>query len=118
MKLSLSEQTRVYMYCPVVDMRKAIDGLSQLVIEALGHSPQSGDLFVFRNRYDKVKILLWDKNGFVVYYKRLEKIKYKFPASCPCEITSISHDQLSWLLAGLDFRLMVTFSELNYAHYF
>jgi transposase len=60
-------------------MRKAINGLTMLVVNQFQDNPQSGDLFLFCNRNrNKVKGLYWDKNGFVLFYKRLEKDKFKF----------------------------------------
>ena len=59
---------------PPVDLRKSIDGLSLLVGQVLGQDPFSAQLFVFVNRRrDKLKALRWDHNGFVLYYKRLER---------------------------------------------
>lgn len=114
----LRKDIKIYFYVPIVDMRKAIDGLTVLIIEALENEPQSGDLFIFRNRSDKVKIIYWDRNGFILHYKRLEKGKFKFPKICKKDKFEISSEQLSWLLAGLDFVLMEEFSELNYENYF
>ena len=62
-----------------IDMRKSIDGLSMLVIERLQSQPMDA-VFVFRNKSgDKVKLLYWDTNGFVMHYKRLERGKFKWP---------------------------------------
>jgi len=100
-----------------IDMRKAINGLSALVIDIFEKPASCGDLFIFYNRArDKVKLLHWDKNGFGLYYKRLEKGKFKFKKDGD-DVIEISQDQLSWLLAGLDFILMDEFSELNYSDY-
>ena len=84
-------------------MRKAINGLSLLVEQAMGLNPFSGDLFVFCNRRcDIIKILYWDHNGFCLWNKRLEKDRFKWPQSAE-EVVMITHKQLGWLLAGLDF---------------
>ncbi|MGO1659492.1 MAG: IS66 family insertion sequence element accessory protein TnpB [Marinobacter sp.] len=57
-----------------VDMRKSIDGLSLLVQEAMALNPFDEEAFVFSNRQsDKVKVLAWERNGFVLWYKRLER---------------------------------------------
>ena len=102
-----------------VDMRKSIDGLSGLVMDLLKESPQSGHLFVFYNRArDKVKILYWDKNGFVMHYKRLEKGRFKLRGLEKDGSILLSENQLQWLLAGLDFRVMEDFSHLNYENYY
>lgn len=109
----------VYLATSPIDMRKEIDGLSLLVVETLHQSPQSSSVYVFYNRQkDKVKCLWWDKNGFVLYYKRLERGRYQIPKALPDEGVSLSGEQLSWLLAGLDFHLMSQFPELNFTNYF
>lgn len=116
--ITLSAETKIFISNQPVDMRKNIDGLSCIVSDVLNKSPQSQALYIFYNRAkDKIKILTWHRNGFVLFYKRLEKHKYKFPKAQD-EIYSINHEQLSWLIAGLDFDLMQTFEELNYQHYF
>jgi len=97
-----AESGLVYLAVGSTDMRKSINGLSILVEQALGHNPFSGDLFVFCNRQRHiVKILYWDRNGFCLWQKRLEKDRYKWPQS-PDEVIAIDQRQLQWLLAGLD----------------
>lgn len=116
--LSLEPKARVYLCTAIVDMRKSIDGLCSVVLDELEGSPKSGDLFIFCNRSrNKVKCLCWDKNGFVLHYKRLDRGRFqlKHRADSSMELTS---DQLDWLLAGLDFSLMDEFSHLNYGQYY
>lgn len=68
---------KVYVYSQSVDMRKQIDGLAALVQTEMELNPFTKSLFVFTNkRRDKLKILSWDKNGFLVWYKRLEKQRF------------------------------------------
>lgn len=99
-------------------MRKSINGLSALVLSVFKKQPTSGHLFVFYNQYrDKIKILQWDRNGFILHYKRLEKGKFQFKKTAE-DVIELSSDQLSWLLAGLDFMLMNDFAELNYSSYY
>ena len=98
----LSEAGQVYLALGYTDMRKSINGLSILVEQALDLSPFSGDLFVFCNRQRRIiKILYWDRNGFCLWHKRLEKDRFKWPQS-PDEVVAIDQRQLQWLLAGLD----------------
>lgn len=116
--ISFNDGQKLYVYNKAVDMRKSIDGLSYLVCEELDSDPQSASVFIFHNKQkDKLKLLYWHKNGFVMLYKRLEKGKFKFKQH-DNESFSISNEQLSWLLAGLDFMLMNEFKDLNYEHYF
>jgi len=70
----------VYLYRDPVDMRKSIDGLAAIVECEIEQSPFESSLFVFCNRQrDKVKLLYWERNGFVLWYKRLEKQRFKWP---------------------------------------
>ena len=94
---------QVYLCLGVTDMRKSINGLSLLVSEKLADDPFNGCLFVFCNRSrDKLKMLYWEHNGFWLYYKRLEKGKFKWPNTTN-ESDSLSLDwrELQWLLEGL-----------------
>jgi transposase len=94
---------KVYLALGSTDMRKAINGLSILVEQAMSLNPFSGDLFVFCNRQRTIiKILYWDHNGFAVWHKRLEEHRFKWP-DCPEQIILIGARQLNWLLAGLDY---------------
>ena len=82
-------------------MRKSIDGLSILVEQEMKLSPSMDALFVFCNRNkDKVKMLCWERNGFIVWYKRLEKQRFRWPA---VDVTlSLSGKELNWLLDSFD----------------
>lgn len=97
------EGVRVYLAREPVDLRKSIDGLSVLVGQVLGQDPFSAQLFVFVNRRrDKLKALRWDHNGFVLYYKRLERGRFPWPAIDAGEqALVIEPRQLQWLLSGL-----------------
>lgn len=69
---------RVYLACGATDLRKSIDGLAVLVKECFSLDPFSSSLFVFCNRQrNKLKILRWDRNGFWLYYRRLERGKFQ-----------------------------------------
>lgn len=109
----------IYLATQAVDMRKEIDGLCLLVVDSLQQELQSASVYVFYNRQkDKVKCLWWDKNGFVLFYKRLEKGRYKIPRELQNGSVVLSDDQLNWLLAGLDFYLMNQFPDLDFTNYF
>jgi len=90
-----------------------------LVVSHLENNPQSGDIFLFCNRdKNKVKALYWDKNGFVIVYKRLEKGKFQFPAEAKDGHMEISSKELKWLLAGFHFSKMTAYPELDFTDYF
>jgi transposase len=99
-----SEHTRVYLAVGETDMRKQIDGLAALVADVLEQDPFSDCLFVFCNaRRDKLKILSWQHNGFWLWYRRLERERFRWPrdASAAAAI-EVSARELRWLLDGLD----------------
>lgn len=99
-------------------MRKSIDGLSILVSEILELDPLSGHLFVFCNRKRNiVKILYWERNGFCLWHKRLEKDFFKWPKSTT-EVMDISGQELSWLLDGLSIHQKKAHKSLKYSAVF
>ena len=72
--LSLARNTRIDLHVPATDLRKSFDGLTGLARSAFPADPRDGSWFVFFNkRRDRVKILLWDEGGYVLWYKRLER---------------------------------------------
>ncbi len=116
--IKLTSDTKIYFCTDIVDMRKSIDGLSVYVFDTIKCSPKSGHIFIFCNRTkDKLKCLYWDRNGYALHYKRLEKHKFKLKQRDD-GVLGLDHNQLSWLLAGLDFDLMSEFTDLNYEHYY
>lgn len=95
------EGVRVWVATQPVDMRKGFDGLAEVVRAFLGHDPLSGHLFVFRNRSaQRVKVLWYDRDGLAIYYKRLERGTFRFPAGEE-KAVAIDGDQLLRLLSGL-----------------
>jgi transposase len=115
--LSVDGFPRVLLYRDPVDMRKSIDGLSFLVIDGMARSPGDGTLFVFCNRQrDKVKMLYWDRNGFCLWYKRLEKERFKIPAIEGASCT-LSASCLRWLMDGLDISKTQGFKPLHYQQF-
>jgi transposase len=94
---------RVYLHRAPIDMRRQIDGLAALVEGVMQESPFSGSLFVFINRRrNKLKILVWERNGFVIWYKRLEQDKFAWPVKMSDIVVTLSGEQLNWLLDGYD----------------
>ena len=73
--------SRVWLATGHTDMRKGFDGLAALVQDHLHHDPFSGQAFVFRGRAGRlIKVLWWDRDGYCLWYKRLEKGGFRFPA--------------------------------------
>jgi len=105
---------QVYVYRHAVDFRKSHRGLSSIVQMELGHDAFSGTLYVFRNRaFNKLKILFWENNGFVLYYKSLAEEKFHWP-DADSELISLNGEQLNWLLEGYDVTRMKPHKILRY----
>jgi len=105
---------RVFLAPGSTDMRKAINSLSTLVEGTLRLDPFSGHLFVFCNRGRSIiKILYWDRNGFCLWQKRLEKHCFKWPQNRD-EVMEIGARELSFILEGLDIRAVRPLEELKY----
>lgn len=113
------EAVRVHLCRDSVDFRKAINGLSILVAEELELDPFSAHVFGFCNRRrDQVKLLVWERNGFVLWQKRLEKDRFPWPRSEEAKILVVTGRELNWLLDGIDvFRIKphgaLSFSEVR-----
>lgn len=98
-----SEQPNIFLCIEPVDFRKAINGLSLIVEQSLELDPFSPSLYVFINRgKDKLKILYWEKNGFVLWYKCLEKDRFKWPKESTSSTITLDGEQLNWLIDGFD----------------
>lgn len=95
--------TDVFLCVEPVDFRKSITGLSLIVEQSLLLDPFAQALYVFTNRKrDKLKILYWEKNGFCLWYKSLEKERFKWPKLMSTPTTSLDGEQLNWLIDGFD----------------
>lgn len=106
---------RVYLALEVTDMRKSINGLSIIVEDQFDLDPFSGNLFVFCNRRRNImKILYWDRNGFCIWNKRLEKDRFKWPES-PGDTLIIDERELIWLMEGLDIEQKTAHKRLGYS---
>ena len=110
------KEYRFFIRPGVTDLRKAINGLSVLVQNEMKNDPFSKSLFLFCNRPRKIlKIVYWDKNGFCLWQKRLEKDKYPWPDTEKAA-EQITNDQLKMLLSGIDFfkaHKPVIYEEMN-----
>lgn len=113
--LKIRQGVQIYVSTSLIDMRKSIDSLSFLVKQEFNNDPQSGHYFVFFNRSrDKVKIIYWDRNGYVLHYKRMEKHRFVVPNLAGLSQLVITEVQLNGLLAGLNFEIMGDFNEIDY----
>ncbi len=93
----------VYLYAEPVDMRKSINGLAALIEEQTEHSPFDTIVYIFCNRRrDKVKFLHRERNGYVLWYKRLEKFRFKWPGTDIAP--TLDGETLNQLLDGFDIR--------------
>jgi transposase len=107
--LSLGPSQRYFLYSGAADMRKGFDGLSGLVLSAMAGDPLSGDVFVFVNRgRNRMKLLVWDRSGFVLWYKRLEKGTFELPEVKPGEHSmAIDWQKLVLILEGVALKSVV-----------
>ena len=97
------EKVQVYVRPGWTDMRKAINGLSVIAQQEMDLNPLSGSLFLFCNRTRKIlKALYWERNGFCLWQKRLEKHKFPWPATEEA-VREINEDQFRQVLGGIDF---------------
>jgi len=102
--LGLPPSVRIYFATEPVDMRKGIDGLRAHVEATFRKDPYEGHLFVFvGKRRDRVKILFWDRSGFVLYLKRLERGRFQAPVlDAKRRQLQMEPAQLAMLLDGID----------------
>ena len=102
--LGLPPSVRIYFATGLVDMRNGVDGLRTIVEQVLKRNPNDGHLFVFvGKRRDMLKILFWDKNGYVVYFKRLERGRFQLPSVDEKRVkVEMEAAQLAMLLDGID----------------
>lgn len=104
--LSWGPRTKVFVARDAVDLRRGHDGLCALVSSVLAADPYSGHYFVFfGKRGDRIKVLFWDRGGFVVYYKRLAKGRFRTPLALrDASQIEIDGAELAMLLGGFDVR--------------
>jgi transposase len=99
--LSFPSAVKIYLCSEPADMRRSFDGLSMMVKNIIHQDPLSGHIFVFGNRRaDRLKLLYWDRDGFALWYKRLEKGVFSFPKADESNV--IHHRQFSLMLEGIE----------------
>lgn len=112
--LALSHTSRYFLYRSPADMRFGIHSLAGLVRNELGFDPLGGDIFVFLGkRRNQIRLLQWDRDGFAMYLKKLERGTFEWPRG---EDTAITSHQLTLLLQGImleSVRLRKRYNPLN-----
>jgi len=97
----LSGVSKIYVVCGYTDMRKSIDGLMSIVKQTYQLDPFSNSLYLFcGRRSDRIKALHWEKDGFLLLYKRLEQGRYQWPRNAD-EVRDITRQEFRWLTEGL-----------------
>ena len=110
-----NEGIDVWLCVEPVDFRKQITGLATLVQDTLAMDPFSTQLFVFTNRRrTQCRILYWEKCGFVLWQKRLERARFAWPRRADA-VVNLSGAQLNFLLDGYDLWRMRPHQQLHYA---
>ena len=103
--LSLPPTVRIWLSAQPADLRKSFDSLAALVREGLQGDPLSGDIFVFRNKAaDRVKLLLWEEDGYAIWYKRLEVGCFQVPGAGDRDGIELDPAQLAMILSGIDLK--------------
>jgi transposase len=103
--LTLPSQARVYLCTAAVDLRKSFDGLCGLVESVFQRNVLNGHLFLFLNkRRDRIKALWWDRDGLIIWYKRLEGGTFEIPrAAGDAQQLELDATDLAMLLGGVSF---------------
>ena len=112
--IDLPKGVKIYFAVQPINMHRSFDGMAMMVQEILKLNPLSSNIFIFRNRKaDKIKLLYWDRNGFIIIYKRLEKGRFKYPRvdQVCLELTEL---ELTLLLDGIDFTRLKPLPTLHY----
>lgn len=113
--ININQFEKIFLFNGKVDFRWAIDGLAALIQEEMNLSPYQSALFIFiGRRKNKIKILYWDKTGFALWYKRLEKDRFPVPRNVPDKNITITEEQFLWFLQGYDLWKMHPHQELHF----
>ena len=111
----ISRVDEIYLICGYTDLRKSIDGLSSVVEEILHFSARRNALFLFcGRRCDRIKALLYEPDGFLLFYKRLDfEGRYRWPRSSS-DAKSLTWQQFDWLMSGLEIEQPKAFKPQKY----
>ena len=108
-----SDDSTIYLYRHPVDMRKAINGLVAIVEGEMAMDPFSSTLFIFCNASRTiVKLVGWEGNGFILWMKRIDKARFRWPIKLPMDRVALTAQQINWLLDGYDLTLLQGHSHL------
>lgn len=111
-----NDLAEVYLCTAPVDFRKGIDGLAALVAGQLTLDPFGTGLFVFTNRHrTRIKILYWERNGFCLWQKRLERDRFHWLRPQDGAVATLTGQQLNWLLDGYDLKAMKPHKKLPFS---
>lgn len=109
--ISIAEN--IYIACGKTDMRKSIDGLATIVQSQYHLDPFTKSIFLFcGGKSDRIKILMWEGDGFVLLYKRLESGRFRWPRNA-ADVNPISWKQFTWLMQGLDIEQPTAIKHIN-----
>ncbi len=115
--LSITSSQRYFLYSGLTDMRKGFDSLCGLVRNEFKMDPLSGDVFIFLSRSkNRIKLLQWQRDGFAVYYKRLEKGTFEIPKNTSSSTVFLSSQQLILIMEGI--QLSSVKKRPRYEHHF
>jgi len=104
----------IHLHRQPVDFRKSINGLVSIVQETMATPAMTGNVFAFCNKNnDKLKVLYWDKTGFALWYKRLEKDKFKWPGKEDDHLITLTAEKWQWLLSDLS---AIAHKQLSYGY--
>lgn len=107
----------IYFCRTPIDFRKSIDGLAAVVHSVLSLDAHGGQLFVFiSRRRDKIKILYYERSGFVLWYKKLATDRFHWPHFVQNDVITLTTQQLNWLLDGYDLNVMKPHAGKTYRY--
>jgi transposase len=115
----VGEELRIYLHRAPIDMRRGRNGLAAIAREVMQADPFAGGLFLFiGRRFDSLKLLYWERNGFALWWKKIESDeKYHWPRLLEEDVVTLSAEQLNWLLDGYDIwtqpHRMIRFSHVS-----
>lgn len=100
--IGLTSHHTYYLYSEVCDMRKGFDGLSGIISKEMKRSPIDGSVYLFVNRRrDRMKMLVWESGGFMLYYKRLEKGTFELPRTDKSGRSVLNWETLVLMITGI-----------------